>query len=491
MLRKIEKLIKILCWLPFVIAYFGYYVIGDGGETMSAAESVYAAIAIYFVNPVNEMSNWAILTGELLSVVVITSFLISAVIRIKMFLKNWFIRRKGGSVAVYSGPAEIDDDDIDNGSAMSPAERYVDGDPRSYLAGDVPQKTENHILMFNDDITSLDFFHQYAAEFSNGQVYICFNRIDQLLIANSIQSEEYKNVHFCNLNDLTARHYWKKNSLIDSVYEGKNLKVAITDCNDIGKAIIKYAYLNNVFSLDKSIEYHVWGCDAITAGFYKGLDTMNGDRIIVHEEGLEEDFELLAQMDRVILTQDSSLNMLQQLMYKNVTTELHIYTESEANLRDLYGYDKLITFGAAKDIISRDNIIDDKMSKVAKLVNYDYHLQYAGGNADRNTLDDEMEEQWKKLGGFLRGSNIARADHLWIEKYLGEKGVPSDTLMELEHVRWCRFHFYNRWKKGGQKKDTERRLHPMLVPFSELPDSEKKKDNVTDPVIREEIEKML
>ena len=92
MLRKIEKLIKILCWLPFVIAYFGYYVIGDGGETMSAAESVYAAIAIYFVNPVNEMSNWAILTGELLSVVVITSFLISAVIRIKMFLKNWFIR---------------------------------------------------------------------------------------------------------------------------------------------------------------------------------------------------------------------------------------------------------------------------------------------------------------------------------------------------------------------------------------------------------------
>ena len=154
------------------------------------------------------------------------------------------------------------------------------------------QKTENHILMFNDDITSLDFFHQYAAEFSNGQVYICFNRIDQLLIANSIQSEEYKNVHFCNLNDLTARHYWKKNSLIDSVYEGKNLKVAITDCNDIGKAIIKYAYLNNVFSLDKSIEYHVWGCDAITAGFYKGLDTMNGDRIIVHEEELEEDFEL-------------------------------------------------------------------------------------------------------------------------------------------------------------------------------------------------------
>ena len=108
-----------------------------------------------------------------------------------------------------------------------------------------------------------------------------------------------------------------------------------------------------------------------------------------------------------------------------------------------------------------------------------------------HTLDDEMEEQWKKLGGFLRGSNIARADHLWIEKYLQKKGVPEEDLMELEHVRWCRFHFYNRWKQGGEKKDAAKKLHPMLVPFDKLPESEKRKDNVTDPVIREEIEKML
>lgn len=491
MLRKIEKLIKLFCWVPFLIAYIGYYVIGQDGVTMSAAESVYAAIAIYFVNPVNEMTNWAILTGELLSVIVITSILITAVIRIKMFFKNWMIRRKSGSVAVYSGPAEIDDDDVDNGSAMSPAERYVDGDPRSYIAGDRPEKTDNHILMFNDDITALDFFHQYADELGKGQVYICFNRIDQLLIANSIQSEEYKNVHFCNLNDLTARHYWKNNSLIDKIYEGRNLKVAITECNDIGKAIIKYAYLNNVFSLENSVEYHVWGCDVITAGFYKGLDTMNGDRIIVHNNRIEEDIDILSNMDRVILTQDSSLNMLQQLMYLNVNAELHCYTESEANLRGVYGSDRLITFGAAKNIISRDNIIDDKMSTIAKLVNYDYNLQYSGGNANRDTLESDMEKEWKKLGGFLRGSNIARADHLWIEKYLGEKGVPSETLMEIEHVRWCRFHFFNRWKCGGEKKDAERRLHPLLVPFKDLPDSEKKKDNVTDPVIKEKIEKLL
>ena len=491
MLRKIEKLIKLFCWLPFLIAYIGYYAIGDGGETMSAAESVYAAIAIYFVNPVNEMSNWAILTGELLSVVVITSFLISAVIRIKMFIKYWIIRKKGGSVAVYSGPAEIDDDDLDNGSAMSPAERYVDGDPRSYIAGDKPEKTENHILMFNDDITALDFFHQYASELGQGQVYICFNRIDQMLIANSIESEEYKNVHFCNLNDLTARHYWKNNSLIDSAYEGRDLKIAVTECNDIGKAIIKYAYLNNVFSLKTSVEYHVWGCDVITSGFYKELDTMNGDKIIVHEGKPEEDIDILAKMDRVILTQDASLNMLQQLMYINADAELHCYTESEANLGGVYGRKGLITFGAAKNIISRDNIIDDKMSKVAKLVNYDYHLQYSGGTANRDTLEEDMEAQWKELGGFLRGSNIARADHLWIEKYLQKKGVPEETLMELEHVRWCRFHFYNRWKQGGEKKDATKKLHPMLVPFDKLPESEKRKDNVTDPVIREEIEKML
>ena len=124
-------------------------------------------------------------------------------------------------------------------------------------------------------------------------------------------------------------------------------------------------------------------------------------------------------------------------------------------------------------------------------MNYDYHLQYSGGTANRDTLEEDMEAQWKELGGFLRGSNIARADHLWIEKYLQKKGVSEETLMELEHVRWCRFHFYNRWKQGGEKKDATKKLHPMLVPFDKLPESEKRKDNVTDPVIREEIEKML
>ena len=54
-----------------------------------------------------------------------------------------------------------------------------------------------------------------------------------------------------------------------------------------------------------------------------------------------------------------------------------------------------------------------------------------------------------------------------------------ETMSELEHIRWCRYHYLNNWKYGKPEKGTKdkaKRIHADLVPYSSLSESEKDKD---------------
>ena len=60
-------------------------------------------------------------------------------------------------------------------------------------------------------------------------------------------------------------------------------------------------------------------------------------------------------------------------------------------------------------------------------------------------------------------------------------GTPwLEQLAELEHIRWCRYHYLNNWTYGipenGKNKDPHRRIHTMLIPYDRLSDQEKEKD---------------
>ena len=97
-----------------------------------------------------------------------------------------------------------------------------------------------------------------------------------------------------------------------------------------------------------------------------------------------------------------------------------------------------------------------------------------------------MEEQWEKLDGFTKGSNIACADYHAIRRMIMRKArekqmeLSIELLGQLEHIRWCRFHYLNHWTYGipenGKAKDSSQRIHTCLVPFEELSEEERKKD---------------
>lgn len=48
---------------------------------------------------------------------------------------------------------------------------------------------------------------------------------------------------------------------------------------------------------------------------------------------------------------------------------------------------------------------------------------------------------------------------------------------EESHENWCRFKREHGWVRGPVK-DLERREHPLLVPYDELPESQKLKDKL-------------
>ena len=90
--------------------------------------------------------------------------------------------------------------------------------------------------------------------------------------------------------------------------------------------------------------------------------------------------------------------------------------------------------------------------------------------------------------------NISTADYHEIRRHMIRRmgGQPDgkglteeqwELLAELEHMRWCRYHWLNNWRCGipadGKAKDPARRIHADLIPYDQLTEAEKEKDRST------------
>ena len=109
-----------------------------------------------------------------------------------------------------------------------------------------------------------------------------------------------------------------------------------------------------------------------------------------------------------------------------------------------------------------------------------------------------QKRSWRELGPFLRASNIAAADHIETKlrillgedapKDPGERcrlayarfeatdGEARERLRETEHRRWLRFYRYYNWRYAPVRDDSVR-LHPSLLPYEELSEETRKKDD--------------
>jgi len=96
---------------------------------------------------------------------------------------------------------------------------------------------------------------------------------------------------------------------------------------------------------------------------------------------------------------------------------------------------------------------------------------------------------WEELDEVMKDANRWSADHLSVKlRTIGcdaedlsplDQAVNDPTifekLSEMEHRRWMAERHMDGWRYGP-KRDDARKIHPLLVPYEQLPESEKNKD---------------
>lgn len=471
MLEKIKKLVTYLSWVPLVLGFVGYHFIGSvEGEVEDVWNAFYSAAALYFINPVSDIQNEFVMIAKLVALLIAAGVLISIMQSLKNSIIHFWDRLWKDSTAIYSN--------TEYGVKLAKAMKH------GYLNNPeirVVEKTNDHIIMFDDGKKNMQFFTEHKLALKNKRVYILLRDIDSSLL-DAIDED---NIHFINISEIVARDYWKNYNLFDEC--NKKLRIAIIGYGVIGKNILKYGFINNIYSLKQEIEYHIWGCSLLEQKFLESISSMNKDVIVVHSDDYEKEIDDIIMMDRIILTEeDNNLDILQKFLYKNNDTPIYCYCEESTEFEKFFKSNHIVTFGNLDELLTEQNIKKDALSRQAKLFNYDYYLSTHELKAPA-LYENDMEREWKKLDGFKRESNIARADHYWIEKKL----IASDKeRMELEHIRWCRFHIINHWTYN-EKRDNVKRHHPLLVPYSKLTNHTTYLNAIYDERIREELDESI
>lgn len=456
MAKKI--LFFVLLIAPFMLGTIGYCI-----EGLALSDALYAAFALHAINPVIDEKNILIEFARWLCPLALACGVIIAVRELGSSFKNLFLSLSSDCVTIYS----------DNVFG----EMLKNNIPHSILAADdTVYGNKNIIIMYSDQKTSLEFLANNKNKLQGKNIYVRSEHFDPLYIGSG-------NIRFFDLNGIIAREYWKIRDLTEYFSAQKtHIKIALIGFNELGEHILSGAVMNNVYSLDQCIEYHVWGESSVYRHLHSDLEMMNDDRIIYHEQALENEMHTLKEMDRIIVTDSDRYDLLAAIFELCTQNEIHCFSADGSLKNSVYNSnDKIKVFGNYSEILTYDNIITDKLYETAMELHYAYVLESRDKTAD--VFDAaEMEEEWEKLDGFTKMSNIASADYHDIRLHImaanGMKEA-NDTLSELEHIRWCRFLFLNHWKYGetaSGKKDSDNRIHPCLTAFSNLPPEIRKLD---------------
>ena len=283
--------------------------------------------------------------------------------------------------------------------------------------------------------------------------------------------------------DAMSRSYWKNHPLRSDEH-----CVVLLGCGEAGSALLERALITNVFESGQNTEYHVFDDTAGFAALHPeavralSAEKTGEDALIFHTEDWAVARELLQRADRILVAYDD-----EELNFK-IWEELRTWfsTAAALHVRLPERVPGIESFGGRDENMRPEFVIKDEINRRARLMN-DIYNEASGSPTP-----------WEELGSFMRQSNIAAADHLIVKaRFLLQDETltelsradcarayaryqefcvdRADRMLEMEHRRWMRFYQMFNWKYDPVRND-EKRRHPMLVPYKELAESERKKD---------------
>lgn len=429
--------------LPFFIGMYCYYpVFADRDCAYPFLDTVYASIKLYSGSTEGGVPIGGLLElARFLALAATLGILISALNKMNDVV-NWFKLLNPGSTVVYG----------DSSYAGCVLESLS---PRLRIRGEEKfvGNASRYVLMFSSDAENLEFYNRYYELLRDRNVYIMLEGISR-------QNIENPRISVFSMAENCARQYWKNYPPSGSE------KIAIIGFESVGENILLYGLQVNLLDPQQHFEYHIYGDGTEFRRRHTELDKMDPDAIVFHDDGVYGPGEL-GEFDRVILCESRDENgniaaVSRLLVSSSMRQPVHIYAPNGDIVTNLFGSGRVICFGTAEETASADIIFNERSMEAARR-QHEFYVQKYGGTP------------WEKLDSFKRYSNVSSSDYMCVIERLMKQGVSLEKIAELEHIRWCRYHYIHNWKYAPET-DPGKRTHNCLIPFSELSEAEKLKD---------------
>ena len=446
----------ILFFIPLVFGVTGYLFAG-----LNVLDSIYSTIVLYGMDPVSDEINMWIEIARW------TAPFATATVIFTVFRSVWnYLSWRLGSL-FHDSVAVYTDLDIKIKFGKKVREIYSD---------EIRNSASSHIILFDDDEKNFNFYEKNRKALENKRVYIGLKEMDMGLMKADTDS-----VSYFDISGSISRLLWKKIALWNSSTD-KQKNIVIWGNGSIAEKLLFSGLLLNLYSLQQHIRYVMAGDDIFHIK-HPELQLMNDDEIVFLPKNIEDLVGELKNADILIIAEDVSVTLFQILLVAGRNADIYYYSHYRKSIDDAITAKSVMPFGLDQDIYSDGFIRQERLIKNAKELNKKY------------AKAEDADEEWKKLSGFLKWSNISAADYMDVLEDIirNDPNYDIERLAELEHIRWCRFHFMNYWSYGipdnGQAKDIKHRIHSCLKPYGELSEEDKEKDRdvVREIEIREEM----
>lgn len=463
MKEKGTKMLKaLLLMLPLMLGTVGLSLSGD-----SIINALFKSFTMYGMEYGENPANWMVQLARWLAPIATAGGVISFIKPLVNMIKARFALLFSNSVVIYGDEAAADD------MAASGRYRVLKGENRLLPA-------KKYILLW-DESTNIAFYRKYQEILKKREVYFR---------CEALRSQDTADAHLHPIcpEETGARLYWKQADILRLFRErGNTLSIVLIGFGQLGEQLLIWGLQSNIFDPRQQITYHIYSEATTFPALHHELSRV-GDRVVFHDPDWSRDSDILQGADRIIVCrQDDQLRTVQELLLALPACRLDILADDPQALKLMEGQARMHLFCWKEEALKPENIFDEITLHRAKTINLRYAHLY-GGIAETK---ENLEKEWDKLDAFTRYSNISAADYHGIRlKMLSQRenddpraplaAETLELLSELEHIRWCRYHYLNNWRYGkpenGKRKDPVLRIHQDLIPYEQLLESEKEKD---------------
>lgn len=435
MKRLLTKILPFIALIPLIIGTIGYHISGD-----AFTNCLYASFALYFTNPISDAYNGFVEFARWTAPLVTASAILCVLNNVWNNIVWRFQGFSKDSVAVYT----------DDNRRI----RFDKGIKAVYPGDSFKGYFKSHIILYSSDNKSLRFYEENKGKLGNKSVYLGLSELEQGLVHNM------NGVTLFDINRSISRILWKNIGLWKQKKE--HADIVIYGNGALSRQILSTGLQLNLFSKKQSINYHLITDNSSFELRHRELDIMNDDKVFYHTSKSDEAWETIRLADIVIITDLLDFDLFQNIIV-NTQGTVYYYSPEKGDVGECLDFGDIIPFGRNEEVLTDENIRSEKLVEKAKMLNKKY--------ADENP---QFGKEWEELSGFLKESNISSADYIEILSCLAG-GREDIELAELEHIRWCRFHYLNYWQYSEQR-DNKKRLHNDLKSFRELSETERTKD---------------